>query len=440
MGMKSWVAGKLGIETKSTDNPYSDEAFFRDGNQGQVHAGVNVNYSTAIRHQDVYSCIRIKSESIGQLPIKLYRKNEKGHKVEITSGREFKIFTQRPNSYQTWQEFIEMYVTTMELRGNFFCEINRNKHGSVYEIIPFKQQDAVAVNMDMHGNVYYTYATNDMKSGMASRGYTHNQILHIKANSMNGYLGLSPISFTASTIGTAIAGELHTSNMLGSGAMPAGVLSTDEAFDDDEAIERVRQGWKTMHGGASNAGKTAILEYGMKYTAISMSAVDAQLIEQRMFSREQIATIFRVPIHLLNAAAGMKYNSIEHNNASFFRDSLMPLVTKLENNINPILPANHTIQVDQTQFIRGDQKAQTDNVTAKIKSGLMSINEGRIELSLTPVEGGDVFAVATNNLHFSTWDNLEAVQAAMNKGPAKSESGTPVKPDEPDPNKNKEDE
>ena len=151
MVMKKWVAGMFNkIETKST-NPYSDDSFF-ERNSTMNYAGVSVNYSTALRHQDVYTCVRIKSEAIGQLPINLYRTQD-AVRYKINSGREFDIFTKAPNSYQTWQEFNEMYVTAMELRGAFFAEIKRNSFGNVYEIVPFKQQNGVSVNMDARGVV-----------------------------------------------------------------------------------------------------------------------------------------------------------------------------------------------------------------------------------------------------------------------------------------------
>lgn len=425
MGIKQWIASKL--ETKNV-NPYSDESFFNGQANGFSYAGVDVNYNTAMRHQDVYTCVRIKSEAVGQLPINLYRVKD-NIKRKITSGREHKIFTLKPNRYQTWQEFGEMYVTAMELRGNFYAEIKRNSFGNTYEIIPFKNQAGVSVNMDANGLVYYTYATNDGKSGVSIKSYANNQILHIKMNSIDGFRGMSPISYTAKSIASAIAGEDHANSLFENGARPSGVLSTDETFENEESVERLRKQWQDMHSGSGNTGKTAILEFGMQYTPITMTAVDSQLLEQRKLSREQISSIFRVPIHMLNASSALKYNTIEQNNTGFFRDSLMPLITKMENAINELLPANHVIKYDEKQFVRGDRKAQVDNITAEIKSGLCSINEGRVELGREPVEGGDVFAVATNNLTFSTWDKLDEIQEQMQR---QHKGNQPIGQDNPD--------
>lgn len=407
----NWLKRKaVSLVKSSLSNVYNDANFFGSLDRENKQAGVKVNYTTAMRHSDVYAAVRIKAESIGQLPIRLFRIKDNVRR-EIHNGREHNIFTKKPNAYQTWQEFIETYVTAIEILGNFYAEVKRNRYGNVYEIVPFKFQNNVSTEMDMHGQVYYTYSTNDGKGRITKVTYAASDILHIKLNNTDGYRGLSPISQCAQAIGLAIAGSTHSASLFENGATPSGILSTDSVFgDDDNAVERLRKQWNETHQGPHKKGKVAVLEYGMKYQTIQMSSVDAQLLEHGKFSREQICSIFRVPSHMLSAPDGMKYNSIEHNNTGFFRDSLMPLVTKLENNINPLLPENHMIKIDQKQFVRGDHKSMVDAIETEIKSGLCSLNEGRVDLGREPIEGGDVFAIQTNNLQFGTYDDLEEMR------------------------------
>jgi phage portal protein BeeE len=150
------------VGTKA-ENPYTESLATFFG----ATSGKNVSYTSAMRQQDVYSCIRIKSESIGQLPVKLFS-HDGNQKVEITSGVQHSVFTQRPNTYQTWQEFIEMYITTIETIGNFYAEIKRNRYGNVYEIVPFRYQNNCSAEMNASGQVYYTYSTNDGIGGSRS--------------------------------------------------------------------------------------------------------------------------------------------------------------------------------------------------------------------------------------------------------------------------------
>lgn len=420
MGLFSWFTGSS-KETKSSSNVYTDAGFFgRFFNFGRKYAGVDVDYTTAMRHNDVYSCVRIKAESLGQLPIRLYR-SDGIKKIQMHSGREHQIFTVRPNPYQTWQELIEQYVTSMELLGRFAAQVKRNRYGNVYEIVPFRHQANVRSEMNHLGQVYYTYATNDNKGVKTVQTYEPSEIMFIKAFSLDGFTGISTISQCALAIGSAVAGEEHTAALFQNGAMPMGVLQTDGTLDDEEQIQRLRKQWNDLHSGSKNSGKTAILEAGLKYQSLTMSAVDAQLIEQRKFSREQIASMFRVPLSLLQASTGMKYNNVEQTNLSFFRDALMPLAQKLENNVNLILPAGHSIKMDEKVFVRGDRKALVDTVKTEVESGLCSVNEGRVELGRDPIEGGDVFAIKTNNLTFGRYEDL----------PSMSEQTEDAKPEKP---------
>jgi HK97 family phage portal protein len=410
MGLKSWLSRGNSKSKNKTKNQYSDQGFFGRMFGRNKFAGIDVTYSTAMRHNDVYTCVRIKAESLGQLPVRLYRSDDDNKRTEITSGREWNIFTQKPNAYQTWQEFIETYSTSIELVGHFAAEIKRNRFGNVYELVPFRHQNNVQAQMDSVGRVYYTYSTNSGEGKSITQTYDANDILFIKSFSFDGFRGISTITQCALAIGTAIAGENHAASLFENGAMPMGVLQTDDSFgDDEEAVQRIRSQWNEMHEGSKNSGKTAILEYGLKYQPITMSAVDAQLLEQRRFSREQIASMFRVPLHLLQAATGMKYSNVEQNNIAFFRDSLMPLATKLENNINQILPANHMIKLDERGFVRGDRKALVSTIKEEISSGLCSLNEGRIELGRDPIDGGDVFAIKTNNFTFGSYDDIPKI-------------------------------
>lgn len=416
MGLKSWFS-RWRTGAKS-DNPYSDASFFERLGFRRTHAGVNVNYDTAMRHNDVYTCVRIKSESLGQLPVRLYKREELRH-VEVVSGRTHEIFTKRPNPYQTWQDFIEQFAASIELLGRFAAEVRRNRYGNVYEIVPFKHQANFRPEMDANGRVYYTYTTNAGKGRVSTRTYDPSDVLVINNFTLDGYTGISTISQCALAIGSAVAGEEHAASLFENGAMPTGVLQTDESFGDDtESVQRLRQQWNELHTGTKNSGKTAILEYGLKYQPLTMTAVDAQLLEQRRLSREQIAAMFRVPLHMLQAKEAMKYNNVEQNNLSFFRDSLMPLAHKLESKINQLLPSNHFIKLDEKVFVRGDRNALVETVTAEVESGLISINEGRIELGRDAIEGGDVFAIKTNNLTFGKYTELDKIMAQAQQASA----------------------
>ncbi|MGB2265113.1 MAG: phage portal protein, partial [Glaciecola sp.] len=348
-------------------------------------------------HDTVYACVRDKAESIGQLPVRLKRKTGDTYE-KVTQGREFRIFTQRPNDFQTMQDFIEMYVATLELRGNFYAYVSRNKYGNVAEILPFRNQAGVSVNMDASGRVYYMYATNDGKPDMTFAGA---DILHVKNFTLDGFTGASAIAYGARSIGIGIAQEDYLSNIMADGFLAKGVLTTEQAFKGVEGLNRLKSDWKKFTG--TNAqSEIPILEQGLKYQALNISPADAELISQRGFSREQICGILRVPPRRIGITASAKGagSDIEQENKDYYQNKLVPIITKLEHAINFVLPDNLSISLDEKGFIRGDFESQVKGAHEAVKSGLASLNEGREIIDMQPVDGGDVHAIDTNNLTF----------------------------------------
>lgn len=368
----------------------------------QKFAGVNVNVSAATKLDTVFAAVRDKSESIGQLSAIIKRSGKR-----IYSGREFNIFSRKPNPFQTLQDFLEMGVAALEFRGNFYAYIVRNRYGNVTEIIPFFNQDGVGVHHDANGDIYYTAAFND---GKPSAIILKDDIFHLKLFSMNGYKGMSPISYNARSLGISISQEDYLSELMENGSLPKGVLSTDQMFKDETVIERMRKQWKERYGGTRNAGETPILEQGLKYQNTGLSPADTQLIMQRKYSREQICSIFRVPPHRIGASEKQTYNNVEQNNIAYLRDALVPIIKKFENAITDLMPESMEFKINTTDFVRGDRKTEVESVNSIWKHSLCSRTEAREALGFESVDEEEVWVIESNNLTLGTQDDLKRIQ------------------------------
>jgi HK97 family phage portal protein len=288
----------------------------------------------------------------------------------------------QPNSYQTWQEFLEYYVTSMETHGNFYAEL-KYRAGELVEILPIKNITSVSPVYLSNGDVEYTYATNSQQTGKeVRRRGSRNKIFHVRQNTQDGLIGISPIARNAGAIGVALTQEQHNHQLMKDGGQLRGVLTTDQSFGEaeeaDESIARLKKQWNELYSGVNNVGNTAVLEFGMKYEQIALSSVDMQLLEARKYSREQIASIFRVPLHMLGDTSAMKYNTVGQTNTAFFRDGLMPLVTKFENQLNLILGDKLIcVKLNERDFVRGDAETTQKIASAKFRDGIISQSEYR---------------------------------------------------------------
>lgn len=404
MRVLTFVKEMYGFGTKS--EPLNPSTFQGFSFFGRVYGGVKVTPESALGHDTVFACVRDKSESIGQLPIKLRRTRSDGKVEIVTSGLEYKKFTLKPNDYQTMQEFVEMGVASLELKGAFYCYINRNRYGNIAEILPFRYQSSVVPSYDSAGRVYYTYTTNDGRPEMV---FSNRDLLVIRNFTLDGITPCSAIYHGARAIGVSIAQEEYLSKLMENGAMPQGILSTDQQFKDVKAIERIKAQW-SEYSGAKGAGKTPLLENGLKYQAMSISPADSELIQQRGFSREQICGMLRVPPRRIGVSVSGSKRDVEQENKDYYQNALIPIVRKFENALNLVLPDTLSVRFDERGFLRGDFETCAKAAHEIIKSGMGSINEGREIVDLEAVEGGDVHAIDTNNLTFGLLTDIPRLQ------------------------------
>ena len=376
---------------------------------GKLYAGETVTTITALAQDTFYACVRDKAESIGQLPVIAYRTTG-GKKKQITQGRDWEIFTQRPNAFQSMQDLFETIVTNLETEGNFYAYIERNTLGQTKQIIPFRYPSTVNVAMDNYGRVYYTYVTNDgRRYGMDY--FDASNIWHIKLNSVNGFKGMSPVRQNKGLIGTAIAQSGYLEQVFGTGNLSNLVLETAQVFKDGNAIDRLRQQWSEKYGGKLSIGKPIILENGLTAKPLNINPADAELLGQSKQLKQQICAITRVPSSRLNDSETSKYSNVENNNRAYLTDALMPIITKIEYGLNQLSPSGVVLNIDESYFVRGDRESQVRSVTEEFKNCIISMGSAQRKLGYDPVEGADdLFAINTNNITLGKIEDIQRIQ------------------------------
>lgn len=365
--------------------------------------------SLSSKIEAVYTCWRDKAETVGQLPIKLYETSKKGRK-EVNSGRVQRIFCEKPCDYMTFQSFMEMLVVSLERFGAFYAYVEKNDLGNVMSIIPFRYQGNIHPSMDINGNVYYTYVTNDGKIGDP---YRAEDLFIIKSFTFDGYTPVSPLVQNARLLGIANAQENTQYESQTDGITARMYASTDQIFKDDNAIERIKNQFKEMRG-PSGAKAIPVLEQNLTLHSLKLTPAETELLKNREFTVNRICRIFRVPVHRVGVAStNTGTGDVFDLDEAYMRDSLNPILVKVEKALNPLLPAGYELEFDRNAFYAGSPWRLVEHVEKAVKGGLKSINEGRQALGDEPVEGGDVFAIDNNNVVYGSWDKLESMQERL---------------------------
>ena len=250
-----------------------------------ANAGVAVDKNSALSFSAVLACVRVISESIGSLPIHTYRVEEDGDR-KMDKAHPVSKLIQRPNQYQTTYNFFSVAMTNLLLEGNCYFLIERDGSARPTALI-YLNPDKVDV-IPFEGNLFYQHA--DFEQPIPQT-----DILHFMGTGFDGKKGKSVLKMQQDTIGLSLGANITAATYFGQSAQVAGVLKTDHKLTDEQ-IQRLRNSWNSRHQGPYNSNKTAILEQGMDFKPISISANDKQLLQSRQFQVEEIARIFRLLI------------------------------------------------------------------------------------------------------------------------------------------------
>lgn len=410
----------LGIEISSeersdldatSDRWYSTllEAFTVTG------SGAIITPDTSIRITAVYNAVKIITEAVSSLPFVLYKRTTVKDREPEYGHDLFSLLSLKPNHWQTWMEFSELMTLHLLLRGNAYAQIVPSRDtGQISKLIPLHPDD-MKVETTSRGFPKYVFKRQDG----TTRVFQYWQIFHLRNLSLDGLTGLSPIELNREALGVARSAEDYSARFYGNDSTPGGVLEHPGRLDE-KVHNRLKASWQQAHQGTKKSHKAAILEEGMTWKPISISARDAQFIEARQFQIEEIARIFNLPPHMLKDLRNATFTNIEAQDLSFLKHSLRPWLIRWQQAVQrdlislvddttvegTQLPALFA-EFDSDVITRADIKTRNDAHATAIQHGYMSINEVRAENGLNPIEGGDIHLLPLNMVPLDRLDEVD---------------------------------
>jgi len=400
--VKSALLNWLGVPISLTTGTFWQE-WFGTSNSGKV-----VTADKAIQLSAVWACVRLLSESVSTLPMKIYERQSDGSRKLARDNPVYQLLCRRPNAEMTPSRFMLMLVASICLRGNAFVE----KHfigSKLVSLVPLLPQNMVVKRLDS-GRLEYTYTENGKPRVIPERN-----LMHIRGFGLDGVCGMMPLSSGRDVIGSAMAVEESAAKIFEQGLQSSGFLSAEQPLNDDQR-ERLR-GYMQAFTGSKNAGKIMVREGGLKYQGVTMNPEDAQMLESRAFSIEEICRWFRVPPFMVGHTSKQSSwaSSLEGMNLQFLTHTLRPLLVNIEQEIARCLLGGDEdlfAEFSVEGLLRADSAGRAAYYTSALQNGWMSRNDVRRLENMPPIEGGDIYTVQLNLTPLEDLkQNNQAVQA-----------------------------
>ena len=366
---------------------------------GRSNAGKRVTDKTALQHIVVYACVRVLSEAIAQLPLHVYKYTDNG-KERVPKHPLYFLLHDQPNPEMTSFVFRETLMSHLLIYGNAFAQIIRNGRGEVVGLYPL-MPDCVKVDRDDKNRLIYIYSRYDeanpnvKKMGDIVLGAE--DVLHIPGLGFDGLVGYSPIAMAKNALGISLACEEYGASFFANGASPSGVLEHPGVIKNPE---KVRNAWRQAYG-SGTSHKVAVIEEGMKYTPISIPNNEAQFLETRKFQLEEIARLYRVPLHLIGDLEHATFSNIEQQSLEFVKYTLDPWIVRWEQSMQKALLSDsekgtYFIKFNVEGLLRGDYASRMQGYATARQNGWMNANDIREleDMNQIPDElGGNLYLV-----------------------------------------------
>lgn len=366
----------------------------RDPFPGAWQRNLETDQSTSLSYYAVFSCVTLIASDISKLRVKLVQL-QNGVWTETTNPAYTPVLTS-PNPIQNRIQFWESWILSKLIRGNTYVlkvRDNRNVVTDLFVLNPYR----VTPTISDDGQVFYRLQ-HDNIAGIADVVVPAREIIHDRWNCIfHPLVGVSPLysNNLAATHGRRI--QENSVSFFSNASNPGGILTAPDHIPREEA-EEMKERWEENFGG-NNIGRVAVLGNGLTFEKISITAVDAQLIEQARWTAEIVCATYKVPPYKIGIGAAPKYNNIQALNVEYFSQCLQTLIESAELCLDEGLGLGTTLGVefDVENLLRMDSLLLAEFVAKLTGGGIMEIDEAREKFNLGPTPGGNAAYLQQQN-------------------------------------------
>jgi HK97 family phage portal protein len=332
-----------------------------------------------------WACVRLLTETCATLPLRLLDLRG-GYPRRDDDDPAIRLLRNRPNAIHDRIQFFEVLFLNLVTNGNAYARVYRRADGSVYSLVPML---AAQTEPELVGNTL-RYRWSD---GVNVAYLAQESVMHVKLFG-NGLVGLSPLAYAAHALGIAQAEARQVSNVYRKGMRPAGVLMVDAKLDKNQRKE-IREAFRDLVE-ENDGNELVVLDRFMKYNPTSLSPADAELLQSRRFSVQDIARFHGLNSILINDGSQTTSwgSGIEQLMDFAYKLTFRPLLERMELALKlTMFPPERWDDVDFRfdfdEIVRMNPMQRAQTAREQIHSGQRTPNEVRALDGFPPLPGGD---------------------------------------------------
>jgi HK97 family phage portal protein len=379
-------------------DPYKNITTSHTRNEPRFGPGTpHIDYALSL--STVWSCIRLIAETIATLPLITYEEKLVNGRIVRVPAKDFALYGllhDSPNSEMTAVDFWTAVMFGLLGWGNAYVLKSYGSLGRLVALDPLNPA-LMTVRRLRDGSVQYLYA-----DPTGPKEYTSKEVWHIKAFGSDGLMGISPIGMGWRSVSGATAAENASADMFTNDMRVSAVL-THKDFLKPEQREQLKTKWIGDVFGDSRTGQMMLIEGATEFKQLSINPVDAQMLETRSYSVEDLCRWFGVPPSMVGHGTAVSNwgTGREQQNLGFLQYVLRAYMVRIEQGIKKSLmtPAERLRYLSEFSvegLLRADSATRYATYATQVQNGLKTRNECRALENDPPMDGGDELTVQVN--------------------------------------------
>lgn len=333
---------------------------------------------------------RIMTNSLAAMPWQIRRKDGE-QRLEVDHALAYPLKT-RANAYMSPYMAEKVILSRAFWYGAGYAYIERDERGAVAEIIPIPAEPEISVNARDDMRWYkFTVPDTQVYGRTLTKSFAESQILRFLFETYDGVGGRGMLRLGKETIDTDLKAQKYGNKFYTNGARLSGVIEVDGELGREKR-DLLKEEFNKKYSG-ENAFKVAVLDLGMKYTQLGISHQEAQYLENREFSVEEVSRATGIPLHMLQSGK-QSYQSNEQQRLDFLTDTLTPHLVQIEQEWKYKLFTRNEIEdgyylkKNENSIMRGTHEARANYYQKMIGIGAMCADDIRADEDRSPLPDG----------------------------------------------------
>lgn len=339
---------------------------------------------TAEQESPIAAAHRILTNAMSVMPMAVYQRRNGGRYPMDMRELDY-LLKVRPNARMGPALCRKVLMSQAFWHGEGYLGIFRDRRGRVTDLIPLPTEGRTIRKDGASSQLWYDFTVDGQ-----TKTFAPSDLVIVFFDTYDGLYGKGMLALAKSAIAADAGAQKYARKFYQNGARMSGIVSVATDLGP-EGRDKIKESFQRY--ASEDEFKVAVLDRDMTYTPIGLNQQQAQFIESRNFSVEEVSRFTGVPQYMLQSGK-QAYSSNEQQQLDFVVSTLQPHVIQWEEEFQYKLLAQKQLEdgfylrMNVAARLRGDNESRSRYYEKMVSYGIYCPDDCRAYEEKNPLPNG----------------------------------------------------